>query len=89
MDHKLNLTRVGWTVSVFSVIMHVIAMVRMGTLTGQARIFMEQLAGRGHPGVGMLYVSGVVIMLVEAFVYGWVISAIFVSLYNAFLTKGQ
>ena len=89
MDHKLNYTRVGWTVSVFAIVMHVIAMVRMATLTGQARAFMEQLAGLGHPGFSMLNVSGAVIMLAEAFVYGWVLSAIFVLLYNAFMSKGQ
>jgi len=88
MDHKLSLTRVGWTLSVFSVILHVIAIIRMATLTGEARKFMEQLAGVGHPGFVMLSVGGVVILLVEAFVYGWVIAAIFVSLYNAFMKPG-
>ena len=85
MDHKLNLTRVGWTLSFFAVIMHVVAIIRMATLSGEARAFMEQLAGLGHPGFAMLSVGGVVILLLEAFVYGWIIAAIFVGLYNALM----
>ena len=84
MDHKLNLKRVGLTVSLFSVIMHVVAMIRMSTLSGPARELMETLAGIGHPGFEGLTAGSVAILLVEAFVYGWVISAVFVGLYNAF-----
>lgn len=85
MDHKLSITRVGWTLSLFAVIMHIVAIIRMATLTGEAKAFMEQLAGLGHPGFVMLSIGGVIILLVEAFVYGWVIAAIFVSIYNAFM----
>ncbi|MBI2552745.1 hypothetical protein HYW17_05605 [Candidatus Uhrbacteria bacterium] len=88
MDHKLSITRVGWTLSLFAVIVHIVAIIRMATLTGQSRAFMEQLAGLGHPGFAMLSAGGVVILLVEAFVYGWVIAAVFVSIYNAFMKPG-
>ena len=89
MDHKLDFKRVGWTVAFFSVIMHVMAMIRMATLSGESRAFMERLAAVGHPGFVALNAGSIVILLVEAFVYGWVLSAIFVSLYNVFYRSGK
>lgn len=89
MDHKLNMILVGWTVSLFAVVMHVIAMIRMATLAGMDRMFMEKLAAIGHPGFAGLTAGSIVILLVEAFVYGWIIAAVFVTLYNAFGPNGK
>lgn len=86
MDHKLSLARVGWSVSFISVLLHVVALARINMLTGPPRELVDQLVAIGHPGYA-LTPAGVTTVLLEAFIYAWIVSALFVFVYNWLLKR--
>jgi uncharacterized membrane protein (DUF485 family) len=84
--NNLSFKRVGLALSATVVILHVVGMLRIAMLTGAQRQAAEALMAIAHPGASVTPL-GALVVLVEAFVYAWVIAAVFVTVYNAVQDK--
>ena len=78
----LDFKRVGWSVSLLLVLIHVIMLARISGLGGEPRVLADHLIAIGHPGYQAMAPPSIAIVLVEAFVFGWIASLIFVGVYN-------
>ena len=83
MDHHISYSRVGWAVSIFSVLAHLLSFAYRPLITDpSAGELIETLTRLGHPGYHQPNATGVVLVLVEAFICAWIGSVVFVWLYN-------
>lgn len=82
---KLRLKPVGWAVSAVYVFVEASALLHQAILgSSELGQYHNQLLQVINPGYQELNFVGVVIVLFEAFVYAWIGSVIFVSIYNYF-----
>ncbi|MBU0531283.1 MAG: hypothetical protein ABIG32_03500 [Candidatus Uhrbacteria bacterium] len=82
---KLRLKPVGWAVSIVYVLIEAAALLHQAILgNSELGAYHNQLLQVLNPGYQELNLLGIVIVLVEAFVYAWIGSAVFVAVYNHF-----
>ena len=85
---KLSLYPVGWAASAVYVLIEASALLHQAILgNSELGAFHNQFLQILNPGYQELNLIGVVIVLVEAFVYAWIGSAIFVWVYNKSVNK--
>ena len=86
--HKLSLKGFGWASVVAYELLNIGMLVHQAILgESELGIYHNQFIQILAPGYVTLDFTGVIIVLVEAFVYAWIFAAIFVWVYNSFVKE--